>query len=169
VRFLALSAGHPDESLSAVTIGRGAGRDDVRVCELAPLADDPDSRRERARAQLSALVEVHERGMREPLPIFPRTAAAWAHARAGGRDPEPDAREAWETQWRGDYLIEGEDADLSHQLVLGGRRSLAELLEHAPAGDESGAGWAAEEPTRVGRLARRYWDGLERHEASRSR
>jgi exodeoxyribonuclease V gamma subunit len=169
VRFLALSAAHPDQPLSAVTIGRGPGRDDVRVCELAPLADDPDSRREGARAQLSVLVDLYERGMREPLPIFPRTAAAWAHARAGGRDPEPDAREAWETQWRGNYLVEGEDADLSHRLVLGGRRSLAELLERAPAADESGAGWAAEEPTRLGRLARRYWDGLERHEASRSR
>jgi exodeoxyribonuclease V gamma subunit len=169
VRFLALSAAHPEQALSATTVGRGSGRDDVRVCEITPLADDPDGRRTAALDELAALVDLYERGMREPLPIFPRTSAAWAHARAGGRDPEADAREEWETRWRNNVRIDGEDADLSHQLVFTGRPPLTALLERAPAGDESGAGWVAEEPTRLGRLARRWWDGLERHETVRSR
>jgi exodeoxyribonuclease V gamma subunit len=169
VRFLALTATDPERPFSAATIGRGSGRDDVRICRIEPLAGEPEERRRLACAELEVLLDLYTRGMREPLPIFPATAAAWAEARGRGQDPEGDARERWETQWRRNYLVDGEDADLHHQLVLGGRPSLSELLEQAPAGDESGEGWALEEPTRVGRLARRYWDGLARREQSSSR
>jgi exodeoxyribonuclease V gamma subunit len=169
VRFLALSAAHPEEPFRAVTIGRGSGRDDVRVCVLRPLADDPAGRREIARRHLDRLVELYVGGMREPLPIFTATSAAWSEARLRGQDPEPDALKQWETYWAKNHRIEGEDADLSHQLVLGGRRSLAELLETAPAPEESGEGWATEETSRLGRLARRYWDDLALHEERTSR
>jgi exodeoxyribonuclease V gamma subunit len=169
VRFLALTATDPRRPFSAATIGRGSGRDDVRICRIEPLSAEPEERRGIARAELGVLLDLYARGMREPLPIFPATAAAWAEARGRGQDPESDARERWETQWRRNHLVDGEDADLHHQLVLGGRPSLSELLEEGPTGDESGEGWMLEEPTRVGRLARRYWDGLARREQSSSR
>jgi exodeoxyribonuclease V gamma subunit len=157
VRLLALAASHPEEPFAAATIGRGRGRDDVRTCWIPPLAEDPDERRAAATAELERLVDLYERGMREPLPLFTRTSAAWAEAAAtGGGDPRTEAQSAWESGFR----FEGEDADLNHQLVLGGAPSLTELLRAAPADEEAGAGWAQEETTRVGRLARRLWDGL---------
>jgi exodeoxyribonuclease V gamma subunit len=170
VRFLALAATHPEQDVRAATVGRGPGRDEVRVCLIEPLAADagPDARRAAACAELEALVDLYRRGMREPLPLFPKTAAAWAEARRVGQDPEEDARRQWETRWYRGMRFEGEDADLSHQLVLGGAPSLATLLEVAPSSDETGDGWAEEEPTRLGRLARRYWDGLAAAERSHS-
>ncbi len=169
VRFLALAATDPERPFSAATIGRGSGRDDVRTCRLEPFADDPGERARIARVHLSVLVDLYDRGMREPLPIFPKASAAWAEARTAGQDPEAAARQDWESGYGKWGWIEREDADLSHTLVLGGRVPLAEVLAAAPAPDESGDGWADEEQTRLGRLARRYWDALAGHEESSSR
>ncbi|MDE0804107.1 MAG: hypothetical protein OSA99_12375, partial [Acidimicrobiales bacterium] len=54
----------------------------------------------------------------------------------------------------------GEDADRSHRIAFGGIRRLDEMLTLAPADDECGDGWAEDEDTRLGRLARRLWDPL---------
>ncbi|HEY3772700.1 MAG TPA: hypothetical protein VGL69_06900, partial [Solirubrobacteraceae bacterium] len=169
VRFLALAATDPERDFSAMTIGRGSGRDDVRTCHLKPFSADPDERARAARAELGVLLDLYDRGMREPLPIFPKSSAAWAEARAAGQDPEPAARREWESGYGKWGWIEREDADLSHTLALGGRISLTDVLAAAPAADESGDGWADEEETRLGRLARRYWDPLAQHEQSSSR
>jgi exodeoxyribonuclease V gamma subunit len=169
VRYLALASTDPLRPFEAATIGRGGGRDDVRTCRIEPLSDDHAERARLARAELSVLVDLYDRGLREPLPIFPATAAAWAEARARGQDPEPDARERWESQYRGNFWIDGEDADLNHALVLGGRPGLSELLQMAPGPTECGEGWAGDEDSRLGRLARRYWDGIGRYERSSSR
>jgi exodeoxyribonuclease V gamma subunit len=48
--------------------------------------------------------------------------------------------------------------------VLGGVRTLDELLEEPPRPDEEGDGWDVTETTRFGRCARRMWDGLLAHE-----
>ncbi len=94
--------------------------------------------------------------MREPLPIFCATSAAYAAAAVAGLDAE----QAGEREWHSDWRFEREDAELEHQLVLGGVWTFAELLEIAPRSDELGDGWASAEPSRFGRLARRLWDGL---------
>jgi exodeoxyribonuclease V gamma subunit len=39
------------------------------------------------------------------------------------------------------------------------------LLEERPRPDEAGPGWAADEPSRFGRVARRLWEPLLEHEA----
>ncbi len=169
VRFLALAATDPARDFSATTIGRGPGRDDVRTCHLEPFSADPDERARAARTELSVLLDLYDRGMREALPIFPRSSAAWAEARVAGQDPEPAARREWESGYGKWGWIEREDADLSHTLVLGGRLPLVDVLAAAPAADESGDGWAEDEQTRFGRLARRYWDALTAHEQSSSR
>jgi exodeoxyribonuclease V gamma subunit len=146
VRLLALSAGHPGRRFDAASVGRGRGRH-VAVVRIPPL--EPGA----ARAQLDALVDLYDRGMREPLPLYCATSAAWAEAAAAGRDPAGAAREAWTSKWRFDK----EDRELEHQLVLGRVRGFDDVLAEPASPDE---GWEPGEPTRLGALARRLWDGL---------
>jgi exodeoxyribonuclease V gamma subunit len=165
VRLLALTAAHPERELTAATVGRAGGRDDVRTALIAPIGAAPDERRRLAVAELTRLVDLHDRGLREPLPLYCQTSAAYAGAAASGQDAVAAAAPEWTSAWNFDH----EDRELEHQLVLGGLRSFAELLEIAPAGDENGAGWATQEASRLGRLARRLWDGLLTHEQVRAR
>ncbi len=62
--------------------------------------------------------------------------------------------------WASNRRFPGEDADRSHQAVYGGVVRLDELLALEPTDDECGEGWAEDEPSRLGRLARRLWDPL---------
>jgi exodeoxyribonuclease V gamma subunit len=150
VRLLALVAAAPERAYSAVTIGRSEGRASLRVARIRPPADDPAARREWALGQLAAVVDLHDRGMREPLPLYCRTSAAYA---SGG---DRAARAEWVSDWN----VAKEDAEREHVLVLGGVRSIDDLLAEEPRSDESGDGWEASETTRFGRCARRLWDGL---------
>jgi exodeoxyribonuclease V gamma subunit len=156
VRLLALAASQPEREFIAATVGRAGGRDDVRVARVGPLATTPADREALARAQLEALIDLRDRGLREPLPLFCATSAAYAAAAASGQDPVPAAEREWRTEWQFDR----EDREAEHQYVLGGVRTLGELLEIPPRPDEAGDGWAEEERSRVGRLARRLWAGL---------
>jgi len=165
IRLLALTAAHPDDSFSAATIGRATRGSDVRTCWIPALDDEPAERRRLALAALEPIVELYDRGMREPLPIFPRTSAAWAQAAAAGRDPRPEAGQEWTSGWR----FPREDADPVHRLVLGATMPFDALLREAPLPHEAGVGWREEETTRLGRLARRLWDGLLAYEESESR
>lgn len=157
VRLLAATAAQPERPLEAVSLGRGADeREPVRCARIPPLGDDPAARAERARAHLADLVDVYRRGMREPLPLYCATSAVYADARRRGRDGRAAARRAWESG----YKFDGEDKDREHQLVLGGQLAATELFTELPRGDEHGAGWRDDEPSRFGRYARRLWDGL---------
>jgi len=156
VRLLAVAATHPERELSAATIGRAGRGDDVRVAVVPALSDDADGRAAIAAAQLTALIDLYDRGMREPLPIFCATSAAYAAAAASGLDPVEAAEQEFKSGWR----FEREDAEPEHQLVLGGVVTIADLLVQAPRPDEAGDGWAQTETSRLGRLARRLWDGL---------
>lgn len=154
VRLLALSAAHSDTPWRALTVGkykRGG-----QVVELGPIPGPPDERRATAARHLADLVALRERGLCEPLPLPCKTAGSWADARARGRMPEKSAARDWETNHR----FPGEDADRSHQIVFGGVRRLDEILAMAPGDDECGDGWAEDEDSRLGRLARRLWDPL---------
>ena len=141
VRLLAVAASHPERELSAVTVGRAGGGDDVRVAVVGPLADDPVQRAAIATTQLTALIDLYDRGMREPLPLFCATSAAYAAAAVAGLEPHRAAEQEWHSDWR----FEREDTELEHQLVLGGVWTFDELLELAPRSDEDGDGWASAE------------------------
>jgi exodeoxyribonuclease V gamma subunit len=155
-RLLALSASCPDRPFAAATVGRAGRGDDVRVAYLPPLADDPAERRDIALAHLRVLVDLFDRGLREPIPLFCATSEAYAAAARSGRDGADAARREWESSWNFDR----EDRELEHQMVLSGILSFDEVLALAPRSDEAGDGWATSDGSRLGRLARRAWDGL---------
>ena len=87
-------------------------------------------------------------------------SAAYAQARAAGKDPEKAGEGAWESAWNFDK----EDKDEEHRLVWGGVRSFDDFLEKPPRADESGDGWSAAETSRFGRYAERLWRGPLAHE-----
>lgn len=164
VRLLALVATHPDQPFEALTIGRARPDGDqhaaVTVARIAPLAATANERRDCARAQLATLVDLYDRGMREPLPLACLASAAYARAAARGKDPQPAARKQWESA----FAFEGEDRQREHEIAFGGVVAFADLLARPPRDDERGDGWDERETSRFGRCARRLWDGLAEQE-----
>ena len=164
-QFVVLSAAHPQSAPAAVTIGQAASstsdRPRLSVSTFSPLAGDAPARRSAALAALAVLVDLYERGMREPLPLYCATSAAWAAASRRGDDPRPEARARWASVFD---EVEGEQADAEHELVLGAAASFDGLLGLLPESDEAGPGWASAEQTRLGRLAQRLWQPVLGHE-----
>ena len=164
VRLLALTAADPEHAYHARTVGRvrsGADRGfRVTVARVGPLAADAEGRRAVAMEHLAVLLDLFDRGLREPLPLPCQASAEYARAATEGADPGAAARGAWTSAWN----YPKEDAELDHQLVFGGIRSFDELWLEAGRADETGPGWDADDPSRFGRLARRLWSGLLAHE-----
>ena len=91
----------------------------------APPVADP------ARARLEVLLDLHRRGLREPLPISCLAAAAYVERGDGA------ARKEWESGWN----FPREDAELEHQLAFGGVLGFDALIQDG----------------RFGRLAHELW------------
>lgn len=164
VRLLALSAARSERSFQSVVLGRvraGVDVGDVTVARIPPLGDDPATRRASALTHLALLIDLYERGMREPLPLSCDASAAYAHAVAAGGNGEAAARSAWTSGFNYDK----EDRQPEHLLVYGGEADLSVLLEQPTRDDERGPGWDEYASTRFGRYARRLWDGLLAREA----
>ena len=129
VRFLALTAAHPDREFEAATIGRAvypAPRGTtVTVVRLPRMAPDV------ALEHLASLAALFDDGMCEPLPLACKTSAAYA---AGGK-----AAKEWESEWN----FTREDQELEHQLVFGGVLTFEALLAR----------------TGFDRRAHQLWDG----------
>jgi exodeoxyribonuclease V gamma subunit len=156
VQLLALSAARPERPFEAVVIGRAraaARGANVTVARIPAIGEDPESRRETALEHLAVMLDLYDRGMREPLPLACDTSAAYAQAVASGDEGESAAREAWETVFRYDK----EDRQPEHVLIHGEAIPLARLMAEAPRADE---GWEEAESTRFGRYAMRLWRGL---------
>jgi len=157
VDALALSVGHPDRSWTAHALGR-RGRNTAHAV-VGPLDH-------RAQEWLRDLVDLYDRGMREPLPMPVKTTCAYAEAahlqqRSGSGSPLERAKREWETDRFSAHGIKGEDGDPAHVQVYGEGAPIGCLLT-PPRDDEQ---WNAE-PHRLGRLAVRLWqpllDGAER-------
>jgi exodeoxyribonuclease V gamma subunit len=110
---------------------------------------------------LGVLVDLYERGMREPLPVYCATSAAWAAAVRRGEGPAREARSRWASAYDED---QGECTDPEHELVLGRAAPFEQLLDGPPEEDETGPGWDSSEPSRFGRLALRLWGPVLGHE-----
>ena len=159
VRLLALTAARPERPFEAAVIGRarsGAHHAQVTLARVPVLGGHPFARRELALSELAVLLDLYDRGMREPLPLACEASAAYAQAAAAGDDAEAAARGVWETT----FGYDKEDRQPEHVLVYGGAIALPKLLDELPRTDERGEGWDQSEPTRFGRYARRLWDGL---------
>ncbi|HEX8085429.1 MAG TPA: exodeoxyribonuclease V subunit gamma [Solirubrobacteraceae bacterium] len=157
VRVLALTAADPERPWRAVTIGRRrGGGEGVTVARIPVLGPDPQARRAYAQARLGELLDLFDRGMREPLPLFCKTSAVYAETARTGRDALRAARSAWESA----PYNPRENAEPEHQLVFGGQRSFDEVRAEPPRDDERGHGWDVSEPSRFGRLALRLWAHL---------
>lgn len=125
VRLLVLTVAHPDRHLDAIVIGRarsGVRRADATIARLPEIAYDD------ARTHLHDLVDLYDRGRREPPPLATATSHAHAEAAAHGRNADHAASKAWES----DFKFPKEDAEPEHRLLLGGVLSFAELLERRP-------------------------------------
>jgi exodeoxyribonuclease V gamma subunit len=151
VKLLALTAARPERPFESIVVGRaraGAHQADVTVARILPVGDDAAARSRVARAQLAILVDLYDRGMREPLPLSSDASAAYAQA------GEAAADKAWTSTF--DYPKE--DRQPEHLLVYGSAIPLSDLLERAPRDDER---WYEEdEASRFGVYARRLWEGL---------
>jgi exodeoxyribonuclease V gamma subunit len=132
VRFLALTASHPERPFEAVTIGRGA---DAPVTAVRLPRMDPDT----ATGHLRTFVGVFDQGMREPLPIACLTTAAYAEALSRGEQPAQAGAREWRTEW----MFPREDQDLEHQLVFGGVLSFEELCARPGFDDYARRLWEA--------------------------
>ncbi len=144
--LLALSAGHPDESWTAHALGRG--RSATTVAEAGPLDH-------RAGQWLRDLVDLYDRGMREPLPLPVKTACAWAEERLRGSGQEWRAKRDWETDRFSPTGIPGENADAAHVQVYGVDAAF-DVLTGPPRDDEQ---WS-NAPHRLGQYALRLWGPL---------
>jgi exodeoxyribonuclease V gamma subunit len=148
--MLALSAGHPDKPWGAATVGRG-DRGRPQCATLTPI------KAQAALPVLQQLVELYDKGLREPLPMPVKSAAEYAAHRLRGAevdDAEYRARMKWATG-----SFPGEDDDAAHAQVWGRRAPFETLLTATPP-DETWGG----EPHRFGELAVRMWFPLLDHE-----
>ena len=137
LRLLALTASYPDRPFEACTIGRSRNkRFTISTARIGALGADAEHRRAEAEIHLQALVDLFERGMTEPLPLYTRTSAAWAGAVAEGQDPVAAARDSWVSGFNFDQ----EDREPEHKLVFGERgllRRPAHVDRAGPAHDEA--------------------------------
>ena len=125
ITLLALSAARPDESYTAHAVGR------EKAGPKRALAGPLDHR---AIDWLRQLVELRDRGLREPLALPIATSAAWAEGHLRelmGDDASPSvlARRSWETDPHNAFGIEGEDADAYHRRAYGDSAPLEVLLD----------------------------------------
>jgi exodeoxyribonuclease V gamma subunit len=139
-RLLALQAAYPAREFEAVAVGRSAD-DGVATVRVGGLDH------ELALDYLVELLDLYDRGMREPAPLYCLTSAAYA----SGQSPQ----QVWESG-----KFKGEEADPEHRLVLGSV-TFADLMLAPARTDEA---WDMDETRRVGRWARRLWDPVLRHE-----
>ncbi|MET3805911.1 exodeoxyribonuclease V gamma subunit [Nakamurella sp. UYEF19] len=150
IGLLALACAHPERPWTAVAVGRDKpGR--PSSASFSPL----DARR--AREHLTALVDLYDRGLREPLPMPIKTSNRYAASVAkmqGGDQAVAAARMAWAT---GKYP--GEDADTAHAVVWGPGASFDRIFSGPAPADER---WT-DEPTRLGQLSLRLWTPLLAH------
>jgi exodeoxyribonuclease V gamma subunit len=160
ISIVALTASDSDSPWGAATVGRGV-RAHPQCATLTPLP------RGVAAAVLEDLVELYDQGLREPLPLPVKTAAAYAETRFSGADPADAAvraREKWATG-----KFPGEDEDDAHAMVWGRRAPFDCLLTPCRATDAGAIAAsirpaAGNEPDRFAALATRLWFPLLDHE-----
>lgn len=150
IDLVALTVAHPTRPWRSVAVGRGRGKGALRKM-VDPLP------REEAVAALEELVALHRAGLRSPLPVPLKTAAAYADRR--NSSDTPTARKGADQEWVGGKFP-GEQDDPEHVLVYGAKAPLTVLTTQRPEPGEGGPGWHRDETDRFGLVARRLWGRL---------
>jgi len=157
--LLALTVASPGIAWTAVIFGSG-GRAGPQCSRIGPV--DPEN----ADAFLGELLDTYRRGMREPIPLPVKTAAAWAQTPGSDWERSDAAYRQWHSG-----MFDGEQADAYHELVWGPRLPLRPdtalpvehqrgLLAELARDDER---WSTQ-ATRFGQYAVRVWSPLIQHE-----
>jgi exodeoxyribonuclease V gamma subunit len=154
-RLVALTAAAPATAWRAVLLGRTTGKALVEVCQLRPLGDDPATRRAEAAGRLATLLDLYDRGLRAPAPLYGNTSQAIARGVTDGKGPWGAAKN-WETT---NTAFPNDDLDACHVAALGGVVTFDDLMTPPPAPDEGEPDWPACQE-RVVAWARRLWDPL---------
>jgi exodeoxyribonuclease V gamma subunit len=137
---LALALAAAEGSGRAVTVGRMGNR--ARTSTITAPADPLGA--------LAHLIDLHDRGTCEPLPLPVKSSWAYAGVRLGGGTPEQaldSARKEWSREQG------GEREDRSHRHVWGERPAFEVLTADGPGDGEQWPG----ETTRFGALSCRLW------------
>ena len=128
----------------------------MTIARIRPLGRDAERRATRRSSR--TLVDLYDRGMREPLPLALPDLGGLRAGAPRRRDPAAAGRERVGVR-RGTST--SEDQEPEHQLVLGGVRSVRRAARRAAARRRGRArAGTTRETTRFGRYARRLWDGL---------
>ena len=151
VDLLALSAGLPDQSWRSDVYGWHSRTKRPQHALVPPLDHT-------ATALLGQLVDLYDRGLREPLPLPLRSAHAWAEATHTHRDADRALGAAWESS--DSSPVPGEQDDAAHVRVFGRGAPVRCLLDPARADETWSDGTNAGEQTRLGQLALRLWEPL---------
>jgi exodeoxyribonuclease V gamma subunit len=122
VRLLAVAAAYPERSVCSLAIGRGQGRQPPAVVRTDPPAGP------RPEAALSAIVDLYDEGLREPLPLICDTSAAWFDAVSRTLSEDEALRRA-AAEWDDNDRFPGEVSDPEHVYVWG-RTPLEDLLRN---------------------------------------
>ena len=122
VDLLALAAGLPDQSWRSDVYGWHSRTKRPQHALVPP----PDHT---ATALLGQLVDLYDRGMREPLPLPLRSAHAWAEATHAHREADRALAGAWESS--DSSPVPGEQDDPAHVRVYGRGAPVSCLLEPA--------------------------------------
>ncbi|MGC0362260.1 exodeoxyribonuclease V gamma subunit [Rhodococcus sp. 27YEA15] len=149
INLMALAVHRRSSEVDAVTVGRGRNR---RAASRSMLTAPDD-----ALELLRQLVDLRDRGLDAPLPMWANASAEYARRRFGGESVD-DAMGGADSLWGSQF---GDHADPGNRYVFADVGSFAELTTAPPLDDEFG--WA-EEPTRFGVLAARLWVPLLTHE-----
>ncbi|HLS02952.1 MAG TPA: hypothetical protein VK054_13410, partial [Beutenbergiaceae bacterium] len=154
--LLAVTLAQPDQAWQAVVIGQD--KTQARTTVITSPGED------KARVYLHQLLDLYHRGICEPLPLPPKTAAEWArvarnHQPLTGAKRAEAFREAGKV-WSPSYPPgSGENHDPYHVWMWAGEVELAEVVATPAPPQEQ---WV-DEPSRFGQLALRMWEGLHDH------
>ncbi len=80
---MALVAADPDPTWRSVYVRRNSGGTKADGLELVACAATPEQRRTDALAALTVVVDLYRRGLREPIPLFPKLSQKLVRQRAG--------------------------------------------------------------------------------------
>ncbi|HEX6255664.1 MAG TPA: exodeoxyribonuclease V subunit gamma [Euzebyales bacterium] len=157
-QWLALVVFDPTTRWKAVTVGRHAWRSNqAQAGVLEPVRLPSDDHGATALHLLQRLVDLFDRGMRAPIPLYCDSSAKSAEQRRRGEPPTKFVDKEWETTSYAPFPRE--DVDPYHLLVLGGQIPTEALFaERCIDADE--ASWVDDDDRRLVAYAWRLWEPI---------